>query len=139
MTDVQMCSTSFTSSFILLLLSAVPDAALGSLQHPAVNGWTGRHNPSLVQNEVPLLCFLPAFPTMNAPLEKGSSPSLGAACPLNYNHTRKLLLQSTHYTQRQSQIYLVASSLYFLLSIRARKYKVRTGEHKCKAGSQLET
>lgn len=101
-----------------------------------MDGQAGR---TLVQNEVLLLCFFPAFPTMNAPLEKGSSPALGAACPLNYNHTRKFLLQSTHYTQRQSQIYLVASRLYFLLSIRARKYKVRAGEHKCKAGSQLET
>lgn len=60
-----------TSSFILLPYSAVPDAALGSLQYPAVNGWTGRQNLKHVQNEVPLLCFLPAFPTMNALLEKG--------------------------------------------------------------------
>lgn len=133
-----MCSTSFTSSFVLLLHSAVPGAALGP-QYPAVYGWTGRKSPNLVQNEVLLLCFLPAFPTMNAPLHKGSSPALGTVCPLNYNHTRKFLLQRTHCTQRQSQICLVASRLYILLVVRARKCKVRAGEHKCKAGSQMET
>ena len=136
-----MYSISFAISFILLIDSAMPDAASGPLQHSALTGWTGRQNPTLSKTGYLFYTSSQPFLLWMHQLEKGSSPPLGTAQPLNYNHSRKFLPQSTHYIQRLSQIYLVASRLYFLLIliVRAKKCKVRAGEHKCKARSQLET
>lgn len=63
----QMYSASFANSLILLIHSAISDAASGLLQHSAITGLTGKQNPSPVQNGVPFLCFFPPFPTMDAP------------------------------------------------------------------------
>lgn len=127
----QTSCISFTSSFVLLIHSAMPDAASGWLQHPDTTGQASSRTPALPKLGY-LFCapFKPFLLSMHQP-KKGSPPPLGgAAHPLNYNHTIKFLPLSTHYIQGLSQIYLVASRLYFLLilTLGSRKHKVRAGE-----------
>lgn len=129
-----MYSISFANSFILPTHSATPDTALGPLQHSAITGWTGRQNPNLVQTRIPSLCFFPAFPTTHGPAWEGIISS-GNSTPTELQSYQEILAPEYPLYPETVSNYLVTSRLGFLLLliVRARKCKVRAGQHECKA------